>query len=40
MINMSKKIIHRVSMKDVVFKADKENKPVLKVKSGDTVVFE
>jgi len=27
-------------MKDVVFKADKENEPVLKVKSGETVVFE
>ena len=27
-------------MKDVVFKADKENEPVLKIKSGETVVFE
>jgi len=27
-------------MKDVVFKADKENKPVLTIQSGDTVVFE
>jgi len=31
---------HRVTMKDVVFKADKENKPVLTIQSGDTVVFE
>ncbi|MHA1837838.1 MAG: acetamidase/formamidase family protein [Candidatus Heimdallarchaeota archaeon] len=31
---------HRVTQKDVVFKADKTNPPVLKIKSGDTVVFE
>ncbi|NHJ33304.1 MAG: acetamidase [Asgard group archaeon] len=37
---MTKEKIHRVSMKDVVFKADKENKPVLTIKSGETVVFE
>jgi len=30
----------RVSMKDVVFKADSNNPPVLKVQSGETVVFE
>ena len=32
--------IHRVSMKDVVFKADRNNPPVLKIQSGETVVFE
>jgi len=32
--------IHRVTMKDVVFKADRNNPPVLKVDSGDTVIFE
>lgn len=32
--------IHRVSMKDVVFKADSRNPPVLRIKSGETVVFE
>ena len=31
---------HRVSMKDVVFKADSSNPPVLRIKSGTTVVFE
>ncbi len=31
---------HRVSMKDVVFKADSSNPPVLKIQSGETVVFE
>lgn len=31
---------HRVSMKDVVFKADSNNPPVLRIKSGETVVFE
>ena len=31
---------HRVSMKDVVFKADSRNPPVLRIKSGATVVFE
>ncbi|MHA2383388.1 MAG: acetamidase/formamidase family protein [Candidatus Thorarchaeota archaeon] len=31
---------HRVSMRDVVFKADSRNPPVLRIKSGDTVVFE
>ncbi len=31
---------HKISMKDVVFKADPENKPVLTIESGDTVVFE
>ena len=37
---MVDKKIHRVSMKDVVFKADKTNEPVLKIKSGETVIFE
>ncbi|NHK32061.1 MAG: acetamidase [Asgard group archaeon] len=37
---MTKNKTHRVSMKDVVFKADKNNKPILKIKSGDTVIFE
>lgn len=37
---MSENKIHRVSMKDVVFKADKNNKPILKIKSGDIVIFE
>ncbi|NHJ40137.1 MAG: acetamidase [Asgard group archaeon] len=37
---MSENKIHRVSMKDVVFKADKNNKPILKINSGDTVIFE
>ena len=37
---MTKEKIHRVLMKDVVFKADKENKPVLKINSGDKVIFE
>lgn len=32
--------IHRVTMKDVVFKADSTNPPVLRIQSGDTVVFE
>jgi len=32
--------IHRVSMKDVVFKADSSNLPVLRIQSGDTVIFE
>ncbi|MBA7536444.1 hypothetical protein ES705_28708 [subsurface metagenome] len=32
--------IHRVTMKDVVFKADRNNPPVLKIVSGDTVIFE
>ncbi len=32
--------IHKVSMKDVVYKAYKNNAAVLKIKSGDTVVFE
>ncbi|MGY5875910.1 MAG: acetamidase/formamidase family protein [Candidatus Thorarchaeota archaeon] len=30
----------RVSIKDVVYKADRSNPPVLRVKSGETVVFE
>jgi acetamidase/formamidase len=37
---MTSKKIHRVTQKDVVFKADKTNPPVLKIKSGETVVFE
>ncbi len=37
---MNSEMIHRVSMNDVVFQADKENAPALKIKSGDTVVFE
>ncbi|HUU77914.1 MAG TPA: acetamidase/formamidase family protein [candidate division Zixibacteria bacterium] len=37
---MNQRKIHRVSQKEVVFKADRKNKPVLKVKSGDTVIFE
>ena len=32
--------IHKVSMKDVVYKADKNNAAVLKIESGDTVIFE
>ena len=32
--------IHRVTMEDVVFKADRNNPPVLKIDSGDTVIFE
>jgi acetamidase/formamidase len=31
---------HRVSMKDVVFKTDPNNQPVLTIDSGDTVIFE
>ncbi len=31
---------HRLSMKDVVFKTDPTNKPVLRIDSGDTVIFE
>ncbi|MHA2322726.1 MAG: acetamidase/formamidase family protein [Candidatus Thorarchaeota archaeon] len=31
---------HRVSMENVVFKTDSNNPPVLKVQSGETVVFE
>ncbi len=30
----------KISMKDVVFKADKNNPPVLTIESGDTVTFE
>lgn len=37
---MTKEAPYRVSMNDVVFKADKTNNPVLKIKSGETVVFE
>ncbi|MGC9779613.1 MAG: acetamidase/formamidase family protein [Candidatus Heimdallarchaeota archaeon] len=37
---MTKEKIHHVSMKDVVFKADKKNPPVLTIDSGDVVVFE
>ena len=37
---MSKDKIHKISMKDVVFKADKTNPPVLTIKSGETVIFE
>ena len=40
MTKMTKGTTHRVSIKDVVFKADKENEPVLTVKSGDVVIFE
>lgn len=32
--------IHRITMKDVVYKADKNNPPVLTIESGDTVIFE
>ncbi len=32
--------IHRVTMKDVVYNADKDNPPVLTIESGDTVIFE
>jgi acetamidase/formamidase len=32
--------IHRVKMEHVVFKTDKSNKPVLKIKSGEQVIFE
>ena len=31
---------HRVSMENVVFKADKTNPSVLTIDSGDTVVFD
>ncbi len=31
---------HRVTLKDVVFKADSTHHPVLRIQSGDTVVFE
>ena len=37
---MTTKKKHRITTKDVVFKTDKENIPVLKIKSGDIVVFE
>jgi len=37
---MEKQQIHRIEMKDVVFKTDKANPPVLKINSGDTVIFE
>jgi acetamidase/formamidase len=37
---MTNEEYNRVSMKDVVFKADSSNPPVLKVQSGETVVFE
>ena len=37
---MTNEKIHRISMKDVVYKADKNNEPILKIKSGDTVIFE
>ena len=37
---MTEEKIHRVSARDVVFKADKENKPVLTIKSGEKVIFE
>ncbi|MCG3220837.1 MAG: acetamidase, partial [Candidatus Heimdallarchaeota archaeon] len=32
--------IHRITMKDVVYNADKNNPPVLTIESGDTVIFE
>ena len=31
---------HHISMKDVIFKTDPTNKPVLTIESGDTVIFE
>ena len=37
---MSEGKTHRVSMKDVVYNVDRGNAPVLKIDSGDTVVFE
>ncbi|MHA2074947.1 MAG: acetamidase/formamidase family protein [Candidatus Hodarchaeales archaeon] len=37
---MTNEKIHRVSMENVVFKVDKKNPYVLKIKSGDSVVFE
>ncbi|MHA1406027.1 MAG: acetamidase/formamidase family protein [Candidatus Heimdallarchaeaceae archaeon] len=37
---MKKQQIYRVEMKDVVFKTDKKNPPVLKINSGDRVIFE
>ena len=37
---MSEKKIHRVSFDQVVFKTDKTNPPVLRVSSGDTIIFE
>ena len=37
---MSQGKIHRISMKDVVYKADPKNPPVLTINPGDTVIFE
>ncbi|MFW9923929.1 MAG: acetamidase/formamidase family protein [Candidatus Thorarchaeota archaeon] len=37
---MSGKNLHRIDKSKVVFKADKNNPPVLKIKSGESVVFE
>ncbi len=37
---MEKEKIHRISMKNVVYSADKQNDYVLKIKSGDKVIFE
>ena len=37
---MSEKKTYRISQKDVVFKADPEYPAVLKINSGDTVIFE
>ncbi|OLS30702.1 MAG: Formamidase [Candidatus Heimdallarchaeota archaeon AB_125] len=39
MNSMTNSKAHRLSMKDVVFKTDPTNKPVLKIESGDTVIF-
>ncbi|NHJ85131.1 MAG: acetamidase [Asgard group archaeon] len=35
-----KKTKHKISMKNVVFKADRTNEPVLTINSGDIVIFE
>lgn len=37
---MNSRKTHRITMKDVVFNADKNNPYVLKIKSGDIVIFE
>ncbi|MHA2295061.1 MAG: acetamidase/formamidase family protein [Candidatus Hodarchaeales archaeon] len=37
---MANEKTRRVTMKDVVFNADKTNPPVLKIESGDTIIFE
>jgi amidase len=37
---MSERKIHRVSINDVVFATDKNNPPVLRIASGDIVIFE